>query len=135
MMRMERERRKQKEYRNPQQRLQWKKLLTSPLNPRLLLMTASPHPVTALSLESRGAQVAAPHPRQHCSQNALEASARRGSSAAAAHTVVAPRQQPGGYNWAYYEAQCCEGKPIACSQCDWFSQTPEDAQNGEKATS
>ena len=69
-----------------------------------------PHPVTALELESRGAQVAAPHPRQHCSQNALEASARRSSRAAAAHTVVAPRQ-PGGYNWAYYGASYSGGNP------------------------
>ena len=105
---------KRKKFRNPRKRLQQgqkgKKSAHLSSQPSSPPHDGIPHPVTALELESRGAQVAAPHPRQHCSQNALEASARRSSRAAAAHTVVAPRQ-PGGYNWAYYGASYSGGNP------------------------
>ena len=78
------------------------------------------HPLTALSwLESRraGAQVARPHPRQHCRQNAMEARAPRSPAAAARTTVVALRQPPGSYNWAYDLLQVGRGggKPRKCN--------------------
>ena len=100
--------------------LKRKSSLTSPLNPRLLLMTASPHPVTALELESLAARAgcgatssAALQPKRVGSKRAA-----RQLEAAAAHTVVAAARrwlQLGILSGSFI---LCGGKPVTCNWCD-----------------